>query len=650
IDLINVSMQFSGEYLFKDVNIKINAGDRVALVGSNGSGKSTLLKIIFGLQESESGKILKQRNIKLGYLPQDNISHKGKLLFEEVKSGAPEIIDLEKEETRITQNLLDETLSEYDKNELSYKLGEVHYNLERLNAYSIDSEIEKILIGLGFNEADFERRTDEFSGGWQMRIALAKLLLANHDLLLLDEPTNHLDIESLEWLIDFLKSYRGAILLISHDKHFVNSITNRTLEIYLGTVSYYNGNYDKYLNFKRERDLQLEALYAQQQRKIKETEKFIERFRYKATKARQVQSRIKQLEKIELIEIPDTEEEISIRFPEPPKSGAVPMELKGIRKSYGGGALVLDGLDLAIERGDKIAFLGVNGAGKTTLAKIIAGKIDYDFGEKIIGHNTQISYYAQDVADSLNPELDILETIEQAAGDKTLGQLRTLLGSFLFKSEDVFKKVGVLSGGEKSRTALAKMLLEKANLIILDEPTNHLDISSKAVLQKALIEYTGSIIIVSHDVDFLAPIVNKVLEIKDKKAKVYPGGVEYYLLKKKESRDAADNIRQKNAAENLPTKKDKKRQEAELRQKKFHATKGLVKDIQNIESRIEIFETRKKNLENELLEERVYANPQLAKEKNAEYTKAKLDLENALTRWSELSDELERIEKSFSNL
>ncbi|HEX3074110.1 MAG TPA: ATP-binding cassette domain-containing protein, partial [Ignavibacteriales bacterium] len=273
IDLINVSMQFSGEYLFKDVNIKINAGDRVALVGSNGSGKSTLLKIIYGLQESESGKILKQRNIKLGYLPQDNISHKGKLLFDEVKSGAPEIIDLEKEESRITQNLLDETLSEYDKNELSYKLGEVHYNLERLNAYSIDSEIEKILIGLGFNEADFERRTDEFSGGWQMRIALAKLLLANHDLLLLDEPTNHLDIESLEWLIDFLKSYRGAILLISHDKHFVNSITNRTLEIYLGSVSYYNGNYDKYLNFKRERDLQLEALYAQQQRKIKETEK-----------------------------------------------------------------------------------------------------------------------------------------------------------------------------------------------------------------------------------------------------------------------------------------------------------------------------------------------------------------------------------------
>lgn len=647
IDLINVSMQFSGEYLFKDVNIKINAGDRTALVGSNGSGKSTLLKIICGLQEPESGKILKQKNIKIGYLPQDNIAYKGQDLFHEVKSGAPEIIDLEKEENRITEILKDDSISEYDKNELSYKLGEIHYNLERLNAYSIDSEIEKILIGLGFKESDFIRGTDEFSGGWQMRIALAKLLLANHDLLLLDEPTNHLDIDSLEWLIDFLKSYKGALLLISHDKHFVNSITNRTLEIFLSVISYYNGNYDKYLNYKKERDSQLEALYAQQQRKIKETERFIERFRYKSSKARQVQSRIKQLEKIELVEIPDSEEEISIRFPEPPKSGAVPMELKNITKSYNGN-LVLDNLDLLIERGDKIAFLGVNGAGKTTLAKIMAGKINFDSGEKIIGHNTQISYYAQDVADSLNPELDILETIEQAAGDKTIGQLRSLLGSFLFKSEDVFKKVGVLSGGEKSRTALAKMLLEKANLIILDEPTNHLDISSKAVLQKALIEYTGSIIIVSHDVDFLTPIVNKVLEIKDKKAKIYPGGVDYYLLKKKESRDINENISSKNNDDN-PSRKDKKRIEAELRQKKFMATKELIKDIQKLENRIETLEAYKIQLENDLLDERVYSNPQLVREKNLEYAKAKNDLEYALNMWSEQSDELERIEKSFSN-
>jgi ATP-binding cassette subfamily F protein 3 len=325
------------------------------------------------------------------------------------------------------------------------------------------------------------------------------------------------------------------------------------------------------------------------------------------------------------------------------------MELTGINKSYNGNVILQD-LDLAIERGDKIAFLGVNGAGKTTLAKIIAGKLDYDSGERKLGHNTEISYYAQDVADSLEPDLDILETIEQNAGDRTIGQLRTLLGSFLFKGDDVFKKVGVLSGGEKSRTALAKILLERANLIILDEPTNHLDISSKAVLQKALIEYQGTIIIVSHDVDFIEPIVNKVLEIKDKKAKIYPGGVAYYLQKRKEDLESYNrNLYSiKNANDETVTRKDKKRIEAELRQKKFKATKDIVKNIQGIEKEIDELERSKAEIEKELLDEKIYSDAQLVKDKNAEYSVIKNKLENALTRWSEQSEELERLEKEFS--
>ena len=650
VDFINLSLQFGGKYLFKDINYKINSGDKISLVGANGTGKSSLLKIINGFISPESGKIQKQKNLTIGYLPQDHITHIGKTLLEEAKSALTAIISLQEKEEYITTQLNEPGLSDEEREDLANQLGEVHHKLEDLDSYSAESKIEKILIGLGFEEQDFIRDTAEFSGGWQMRIALAKILIAQNDLLLLDEPTNHLDLDSLNWLISFLKTYKGALLVVSHDKHFINSVTNRTLEIYLSRFYSYSGSYDQYLKYKAERDTQAENMYTLQQKKIKETENFIERFRYKATKARQVQSRIKQLEKIELIELPESKDEINIRFPAPPPSGRTTIELRKIKKAYGSN-VIFDGLDFQIERGEKIAFVGPNGAGKTTLSKIISGEIVYDDGEKIIGHNTSISYYAQDVADNLDPDLDILETVENMGEEKTVGQLRSLLGCFLFSGDDVFKKVGVLSGGEKSRVALAKILLTKANLIVLDEPTNHLDISSKEVLQKALMDFSGSLVLVSHDIDFLQPIANKVIEIRRGSFRVFSGGIDYYLEKKKEEELAQSGkellSKEAGSMKDTSNKKEQKRLEAELRQKKYNATKDLIKVIADIEKDIETLEEKKAAIEKELADPSTYSDAALAKEKNHSYSKIKIDIEEKMEKWSELSEKLTEIEKQF---
>jgi len=530
IDLFNISLQFNGRYLFKDVNYKISSGDRISLVGANGSGKSSLLKIITGELLPEEGIVQRQKNISIGYLPQEIIYHTEKSLLDEALSALTDIIDLQNKEKEIQIKLEKNKFDEEYRNDLLNQLGEIHHKLFDMNSFSASSKVEKILLGLGFSEEDFQKPTNTFSGGWQMRIALAKILIAQNDILLLDEPTNHLDLDSLNWLIGFIKSYKGALVIVSHDKNFVNQVTDRTIEIYNGRFFSFKGNYDSYLKYKEERDSLLIHQYEIQQKKIQETQRFIKRFRYKATKARQVQSRIKQLEKLELIEIPETKEEIKIRFHSPVQSGRIPLELKNITKSYNN-KIILENIDLTIERGDKICFVGPNGAGKTTLAKIIAGVIDFDSGERKVGHNTFISYYAQDVADNLNHDLDIIDSVSGINENKTIGELRTLLGSFLFSGDDVFKKVGVLSGGEKSRVALCKILLTKANLIVLDEPTNHLDIDSKKILQKALIDFTGSLIIVSHDVDFIRPIANKIVDIRNKRIKLYPGNIDYYLDK-----------------------------------------------------------------------------------------------------------------------
>lgn len=649
LDLLNISLQFGGRYLFEDINYKINSGDKISLVGANGTGKSSLLKIISGDLQPESGKIQKQKNISIGYLPQENVTHKDKTLLDEAMSALSTIISLQQKEKELTDNLADKNISEEQRNDLVHQLGEMHYRLEQLDSYSAEANVEKILLGLGFEKEDFEKLTNHFSGGWQMRIALAKILIAQNDILLMDEPTNHLDLDSLDWLTGFLKSYKGALIVVSHDKRFINEITNKTLEIFLRKFYTFNGSYDAWLKYKQERDEQAEHQFILQQKKIKETERFIERFRYKASKAKQVQSRIKQLEKVELVELPESKGEINIRFPEPPSSGKVNMLLTNIYKSYGDNN-IFEGLDFQIDRGDKIAFVGPNGAGKTTLAKIIADETEINSGERIIGHNTIIAYYAQDVADNLNPNKDVLETVEEVSDEKTLGQLRSLLGSFLFSGDDVFKKVSVLSGGEKSRVALAKILLTKANLIILDEPTNHLDISSKEILQKALMNFSGSLILVSHDVDFLLPIANKVIEIRKGVVKTFLGGIENYLHKRQMNMEsvAAKDKHIKNTETDAFSRKDQKRIEAELRQKRFAATKELSAKVKKLEKEIEVLEKKERELEAELARPETYNNPAKAKELNVEFNSTKETLSSKISEWEETSVELDEIEKQFS--
>lgn len=648
IDLINLSKQFDGKYLFENVNLKINKDDRIALVGSNGSGKTTLLKMLSGLDTPESGDIVWQKAIKIGFLPQETVNTSENKSFDEVKSSLTLIKEVDAREQKLEENI--RKTSNNDP-EVLEELGRINYLKEESNYYSIDAEIKKVLTGLGFYHSDFERNLGEFSGGWLMRIELAKLLLENNDLLLLDEPTNHLDLDSLEWLIEFLKNYRGAIIIVSHDSHFINELTNKTLEIFNKKVSFFNGSFDEYQQFKKERDAQLIARYKQQQKKVKETERFIERFRYKATKAKQVQSRIKQLDKMEEIELPESEKEIEVKFPEPKRSGAVPIKLEDVSKYYGKNK-VFKRLNLQIDRGEKIALVGPNGAGKTTLSKLIARRIKPTGGNVVIGHNTFISYYAQEVTEDLTPKLDVLDAVREAAPDHTPEQIRTILGSFLFNDDEVFKKVKVLSGGEKSRAALAKILLTKANLIILDEPTNHLDMTSKDILQKALQKFSGTLILVSHDVDFIKPIISKVIEIRPNFFKVYEGGIDYYFVKRQEYLETIEDteVQEPNTEKqnhNL-SKKGLKRLEAELRQKKYSESKVLLNRIDKIESEIEHLEDRKQALENELADPEVFSKPQLSKEKNLEYKSKKDKLEDYYTEWTELQEKLEEVEKKYS--
>jgi len=644
IDIQNLSIQFTGENLFENVNLKISRHDKIALVGSNGAGKSTFLKLLYGLEQPESGSIKKQKGIRIGYLPQEIIGFKGNRLFEEVKSSLQDIATLEEREKIVIDALNDINLSEDERAELIDELGEIHQRKEELDFYSANSKIEKVLIGLGFSEKDFFRYTDEFSGGWQMRIQMAKILLSENDLILMDEPTNHLDIDSLEWLIDYLQNTSSAIIVVSHDRHFVTSVTTKTLEVYNRQINFYSGNYSQYLLFKEEREKQLISLQKQQEKKIKELEKFIERFRYKATKAKQVQSRIKQLEKIEVVEIMEEEKKIELHFPEPSMSGIIPVELVNISHSYND-INVLKDINLAIERGDKIAVVGPNGAGKTTLTKIISSRISPTSGKINYGNNTIISYYEQEVADSINPDFDLIDALEDVNSEIPIGRIRTILGSFLFSGDDVFKKIKVLSGGEKSRIALARLLLTKSNFIILDEPTNHLDFNSKEILQKALIEFSGTMMIVSHDIDFLRPIVNKVFELRNNKVKIYLGGIDDYLSKRLDVEK--QEIKNQIESTNDKSRKDQKRLEAELRQKKYKATKELKTELEKIENDIAQLEEEKKKLEILLADPKTFSSPQLAKETNSKYEFTKNELESKYERWTTISQKIEEIEKQF---
>ncbi|MFP4259592.1 MAG: ABC-F family ATP-binding cassette domain-containing protein [Opitutales bacterium] len=533
ITINQVTHNFGKKVLYSGINCVIGARDRIALVGSNGSGKTTLLRMIMGEIEADKGSIDYPDYVSIGYLPQDGISVKGRTLYAEAESAFGDTLELQKKIEKADADLLEMDTEAEEYYDLIDAIGEWEQQLEEYEPQKMKSRIERILTGIGFHMEDMDRDTGEFSGGWQMRIALAKLLLQNPSLLILDEPTNHLDIVSQHWLEQYLKNYHGALIVISHDRAFLDEVTNRTLELKLGNLNSYKGNYSYY---KKESEKQLEVLrkaHKNQQREIADIKNFINKFRSNVKKASMVQSRIKQLEKMDIIEIPREEKKIFFRFPPPPPSSAKVITIKNLHKAYGDN-VVFDGLDLRIDKGDRIAVVGVNGAGKSTLARIMAGQEPYQDGEVEKGLNTVISYFAQTQADELDPKKSVLEEVEQAAVDNPDANPRGALGALLFSGDEALKKTDVLSGGEKNRVALAKMLMKPGNCLILDEPTNHLDIKSKEVLQDAINEFDGTVILVSHDRAFLDGVVNKVLEVAPGSTRMLTCNVTEYVKRMEE--------------------------------------------------------------------------------------------------------------------
>ncbi|NGP89816.1 ABC-F family ATP-binding cassette domain-containing protein [Aliifodinibius halophilus] len=650
LQLENISLTFGEDTLFDGISTIINPGERVGLVGPNGAGKSTLLKIIAGEINQDSGTINMSKAATVGYLPQDGVDPNPDLtVYEEVESAFEGIQKLEKAVQQAREKLanLDEGSPEYQK--AMERVGSLQSKIERSGAYSLESNIEKILMGLGFTPEDFNRSTTEFSGGWLMRIALGKLLLQRPMYLLLDEPTNHLDIESLRWIEQFLSSYDGAVIIVSHDKAFLNKITKRTLALENGELFDYAGNFDYYKEKHADYKEHLRKAYENQQKEIKEIQEFIDKFRYNASKAAQVQSRIKQLEKMDIIELDEREEEIFFEFPPPERSGAVVMELEDVRKQYGKN-VVFEDLSYTIDRGDKIAVVGPNGAGKSTLIRIISGIEDIDGGNREPGYNVTTSYFAQHQADELDLDKTVFEIMRDAAPKATETRLRTLLGCFLFQGDDVFKKVSVLSGGEKSRLALARMLLMPANFLIFDEPTNHLDMQSKSILQQALQQYEGAFMIVSHDRDFLDPIVDKTLEVRPETTNTFVGNVSYYLEKVEEREQEAD-ASQDNSESNKKnglSRKEERRIAAQKRQRKSKKLKPLKKKIEPLEEEIELKEERKQEIEDLMAQSDFYDDEDRVKEISMEYEKLKGELVEVYAEWEELAMKMSEIEEEFS--
>lgn len=602
ISVNQLTVQFGGVDLFKDISFLVNPKDRIGLVGKNGAGKSTLLKVFMKMIESESGSVIVPTDVKLGYLPQQMVLQGGKTVLQEARLAFEEINFLKSQIEYLNNQLqirTDYESLEYTK--LIEKLTDYSEKLDIIGGNNVDAEIEQTLLGLGFNRTDFDRQTTEFSGGWRMRIELAKILLAKPNVFLLDEPTNHLDIESIQWLEDMLKSYNGALILISHDRAFLDAVTNRTVEISLGKLQDYKVPYTKYLELRKERREQQLAAYENQKKMIDDTEKFIERFRAQATKAIQVQSRIKQLEKIERIEVEEEDNSaIHFRFPPAPRSGKIPVLVEKLSKAYGE-KVILQDINLEVERGKKLAFVGKNGEGKSTLSKIIVNELDFE-GNCILGHNVNIGYFAQNQDELLNGDKTVFETLDDIATGDIRRRVRDILGSFLFRGEDVDKKVKVLSGGERNRLAMAKLLLEPYNLLVLDEPTNHLDIRSKEILKQALQKYDGTLIIVSHDRDFLDGLIDILYEFKDKKIKEYRGGIYDFLQKKKieniheiERKDVItvqSTFKEEKPSENKLTFEERKLLDKEIR-KQQNKVKKEEETISKLESEIE-------NLNNEI--------------------------------------------------
>ncbi|MGB5508044.1 ABC-F family ATP-binding cassette domain-containing protein [Robiginitalea sp.] len=533
LNVHNLSVSFGGEILFEGISFRLNPGDRVGLIGKNGAGKSTLLKLLGGEMLPESGTVSKDKGMSIGYLKQDLEFRKGITVLEEAYQAFSEIRNLEKELEHINTELASREDYESDSyHQLMVSLSDITHRYELIGGYQYEGETEKVLLGLGFRREDFTKLTDTFSGGWRMRIELAKLLLQKNDLLLLDEPTNHLDIDSILWLEEFLRQFSGAVLMVSHDRMFLDQVTNRTIEISLGRIYDYAKPYSEFLTLREEIRQQQLSAQKNQQREIQQAERLIEKFRAKSTKASMAQSLIKKLDRMDRIEVDQADNQVMrVRFPISVQPGKVVLELHGVSKRYGEKSVLKD-VDLLIERGSKIAFVGQNGQGKTTLARILVSELEHE-GKCKLGHNVMLGYFAQDQADHLDGNLTVLDTMMDAATESTRPKIRDILGTFLFRGDEVDKAVKVLSGGERNRLALARMLLQPFNVLVMDEPTNHLDIPSKKVLKEALQHFEGTLILVSHDRDFLQGLTNMVYEFRDQKIKPYLGDIDFYLDQRK---------------------------------------------------------------------------------------------------------------------
>ena len=642
ISVQNLSMHFTGEDLFTDINFMIRDKDRIGLVGKNGAGKTTLIRLICGLEQPHKGEVVVPEDTSIGYLPQEKELLSNQTVLNEALTAFEEFHRMEAALKKLESEIEQRTDFESDSyHKLIEKLSFYNERIALLGANAIEGEAERILIGLGFVHEDMNRKMTEFSNGWQMRVELAKILLSKPNLLLLDEPTNHLDIEAIQWLENFLQTYYGAVLMVSHDRTFLDNITIRTVEISNGRIYDYKGSYSLYVEARESRIDMQQAAYNNQQKEVKEIERFIERFRYKATKSKQVQSRVKLLEKMDEVVVDDMEKAaIHFKFPPAPHSGKITLESNNLSKSYGD-LKVLSKLNLLITRGERIAFVGKNGEGKSTLSKILAGVLDYD-GELKYGHQVKVGYYAQNQHDMLDPEKTVFETLDEVAIGEIRTKIKSLLGAFLFGGEAIDKKVKVLSGGEKARLSLAKMLLFPVNLLILDEPTNHLDMMSKDILKTALLQYDGTMLIVSHDRDFLQGLSNKVFEFKKPNIKVYDGDIFDFL----ERRNLAHlkELEQKQATEKTIAAP------ASVNKQNYALRKQIDKQIRKADKEISDLEQAISNQEALIAQmDAVLANPAGSTEAIDElwykkYAFIKKELSNLMNNWENKQLEKETLE------
>jgi ATP-binding cassette subfamily F protein 3 len=654
VTVSGVAKSHGAQHLFDGVDLQIAAGRRIAVVGPNGAGKTTLLEIITGDQESDAGTVTRARDLVIGYLRQEVAESRGLTAIAEVLAGAGAVTGIERRMRHIEAELAEAT-EEDELAELMDEYGRLQHRFEAMGGYGLEAEARRILAGLGFAESDMERRTAEFSGGWMMRVALARLLLQNPDLLLLDEPTNHLDLASVEWLQGFLAEYAGAVILVSHDRDFINAVVNRVAELRAGTLTEYVGDYADFVEQRDERITQLERQAAAQGRKVAQVEKFIERFRYKATKARQVQSRIKALDRLERVASPSARtKSVKFRFPEPPRSGRTVITLDGIVKRYGPHT-VYDDLNLVLERGQKVALIGPNGAGKSTLLKILAGALPFEGGSRELGSNVKVAYFAQHQIEALNPANTVFDELSGVAARMTTAEVRRLLGAFLFSGDAVDKPVEVLSGGEQTRLALAKLMADPANLLCLDEPTNHLDIASRDVLEDALNAFPGTIVLITHDRYLIRSVANAIVEVNAGEATLFAGDFEYYAAKRGldiETRGAVEGRATPRGIEQIDARTRESatqaaartRSEAEQRNRRYRRTRELRAALERAEVAARTNDAELADVTQQLADPSVYADGEAVRALIDRHNAARDRGEQLAAEWTRLSTELEAAE------